>query len=142
VLDGAGGNDVLKGGAGNDTLKGGAGNDFLAGGSGNDLLTGGTGNDTFAFDSFGEGVDRITDFNKAQDKLSFDDIFDANKNGIEDELAESIASINDAGIGKSVVITFDNASTLTIDLVGTGAGSIVGTSQIADYLLGFNIIDH
>ncbi|TDQ80908.1 hemolysin type calcium-binding protein [Dongia mobilis] len=121
LLDGGSGNDTLLGLAGNDTLLGGLGNDFLAGGSGNDVMTGGAGNDTYAFGSFGEGDDIIKDFNKSQDILSFADILDANDNGILDELKDSITDIQDLGIGKNVVVIFDNGSTLTFEKAGTGA---------------------
>ena len=66
------GNDTLNGGAGNDTLNGGAGNDRLVGDFslnlntliGNDVLTGGSGADRFVYTRLGDGIDRITDFNR------------------------------------------------------------------------------
>lgn len=67
-LNGGTGNDKLFGGLGSDRLSGGAGNDLLRGGDGNDLLTGGAGADTFVFTA-GAGVDRITDFNTAEDVI-------------------------------------------------------------------------
>lgn len=75
--DGGIGSDTMEGGAGNDTLLGGSGADHLYGGTGADLLNGGTGNDTMAggagIDTFvfktGDGHDRITGFNTAQDRI-------------------------------------------------------------------------
>jgi len=61
---------VLTGGAGNDTLVSGAGIDVLIGGSGNDMLTGGASADVFRFDSFGSGLERITDFQAGLDHIA------------------------------------------------------------------------
>lgn len=44
---------------------GGAGNDFVSGDRGSDTLTGGTGADTFHTFS-GAGLDRVTDFSRAE----------------------------------------------------------------------------
>jgi len=65
TLVGNGGNDTLSGMAGNDSLFGGSDNDRLIGGTGTDTLTGGTGIDTFTINRFSEGVDTITDYNRA-----------------------------------------------------------------------------
>ncbi|MBD2678282.1 MULTISPECIES: calcium-binding protein [Nostoc] len=68
-------NNVLNGSGGNDTLSGLSGNDTLIGGSGNDVLVGGGGNDSFkyatgaAFSNATLGVDTITDFQTANDKI-------------------------------------------------------------------------
>ncbi|MBD2533715.1 FG-GAP repeat protein [Nostoc flagelliforme FACHB-838] len=51
--------DNILGSNGNDTLSGGYG--------GNDILTGGNGNDTFVFNSFGQNVDRLDDFDVTHD---------------------------------------------------------------------------
>lgn len=73
-LSGGAGNDTLIGEDGNDTLFSGAGNDFLAGGLGNDTLTGGGGSDRFYFGFPDEGVDIITDFSSADDRLQVEDV--------------------------------------------------------------------
>jgi Ca2+-binding RTX toxin-like protein len=65
TLNGGGGNEIVRGGQGDDVLFGGAGNDFLSGDLGNDTLTGGSGADIFHSFS-GAGIDRITDFNRAE----------------------------------------------------------------------------
>ncbi len=65
TLSGGDGADVLRGGKDNDVLSGGAGNDFVSGDRGNDTLTGGAGADLFH--TFGgAGLDRVTDFNRAE----------------------------------------------------------------------------
>ncbi|WP_280136966.1 MULTISPECIES: hypothetical protein [unclassified Rhizobium] len=74
-LYGEGGNDALTGGIGNDLLNGGIGNDILRGQAGNDTLTGGAGKDTFIFDtalSASTNVDKITDFNVADDTIQLE----------------------------------------------------------------------
>lgn len=78
-IDGGDGNDVLSGGGGNDYLSGGAGKDTLMGGLGNDVLTGGDDSDVFVFAadttasvSWGNQVDRITDF-RALSSVNNDD---------------------------------------------------------------------
>lgn len=77
---GGNGADIAKGGAGNDKLFGGAGadklygqgdHDRLDGGKGNDLLNGGDGKDVFVFRK-GTGTDKITDFDRSEDRLELD----------------------------------------------------------------------
>ncbi|WP_305072137.1 M10 family metallopeptidase [Microvirga puerhi] len=68
--------NVLRGGSGNDRLYGLDNNDTLIGGDGNDTLTGGLGDDAFVFNTKPNGttnVDRITDFNVADDTIMLDD---------------------------------------------------------------------
>ena len=68
------GNDTLYGSDGNDDLNGGSDNDVLYGGNGQDVLTGGAGADIFVFDAatIATNVDRIVDFNAAQDRIQLD----------------------------------------------------------------------
>jgi serralysin len=68
-LNGDAGNDLLFGFTGIDILNGGDNDDYLSGSLGNDVLTGGSGQDTFAFGSPNDGVDTITDFVVADDRL-------------------------------------------------------------------------
>ena len=74
TLRAGGGEDSLVGGDGSDLLRGGGGDDLFRGGLGLDRLTGGAGADTFAYQAPGEsgaaqGVDRITDFSRAEGDL-------------------------------------------------------------------------
>ena len=78
---GTGGSDVLDGGLGNDTLNGGSGNDVLIGGAGSDTLNGGTGADTFVWMLADRGTpgagptDTVVGFNEnVGDKLDLRDL--------------------------------------------------------------------
>lgn len=70
VVMGAG-NDTVIGNASDNLLYGGNGSDIIIGGKGGDELTGGAGADHFIFNS-GDGQDRITDFNVAEDIIELD----------------------------------------------------------------------
>lgn len=68
--------NTLLGYAGADNLNGGSGNDRLFGGAGADVLTGGANNDAFYFNSTLNAIsniDRIADYNVAQDTMYLDD---------------------------------------------------------------------
>jgi Ca2+-binding RTX toxin-like protein len=80
TLDGGAGNDRLFGGNGDgemfggdgdDVIDGQQGDDLIRGGAGNDILTGGEGADTFLFVEGDIGVDVITDFEIAVDRIVF-----------------------------------------------------------------------
>lgn len=68
---GGDGRDSLAGGVGHDSLFGGAGADRLDGGTGKDALTGGGGKDVFVFSTAlsASNVDRVEDFNVAEDSI-------------------------------------------------------------------------
>ena len=72
TCDGDGGNDIVRGGQGDDSVSGGTGDDWLSGDLGGDTLSGGAGADVFH--SFGgAGLDRVTDFNRAEgDRVQLD----------------------------------------------------------------------
>jgi len=70
TLEGRAGDDTLLGGNGNDMLSGGNGDDELNGGAGADTLSGGAGKDVFVFTELSNSdIDRITDFNPAEDVI-------------------------------------------------------------------------
>jgi parallel beta-helix repeat protein len=75
LLCGNAGNDILEGGSGFDTLSGGLGSDLLVGGSNNDLINLGndTERDTFLY-TFGDGSDRIQNFELGEDLFAIIDI--------------------------------------------------------------------
>jgi len=65
TCDGGAGADIVRGGQQDDVLSGGAGDDYMSGDRDSDTIGGGAGADTFH--SFGDaGVDRVTDFNRAE----------------------------------------------------------------------------
>ncbi|MER8596055.1 calcium-binding protein, partial [Mesorhizobium sp. M1182] len=65
----------LSGNEFSQTIVGNAGANIINGGGGADILTGNGGNDAFVFNSaLGAGnIDKVTDFNKLQDKIQLDD---------------------------------------------------------------------
>ncbi len=63
--------NILTGGNAGDILDGRGGNDTLIGGKSADQLTGGDGNDIFVISKDDGGVDFITDFTLADDKIQF-----------------------------------------------------------------------
>lgn len=70
TLSGGDGADVIRGGKDDDVLSGGAGNDFVSGDRGSDTVTGGAGADIFH--TFGgAGMDRVTDFSRADGDRAF-----------------------------------------------------------------------
>lgn len=113
VLTGDNSVDTIMGGEGNDVIDASDGDDLIAGNAGDDNMTGGKGADTF-FIRDGDGNDRIHDFRVADgDRIAFD-------------MAEirSLADLQDRmeQVGKDLIISFDNGSTLT--LRGVGADEI------------------
>ena len=66
--------NVIVGTAYDDTIYGNGGSDTLTGGGGADTISGGSGGDTFRYLSYADsratsGIDRITDFNPAEDLI-------------------------------------------------------------------------
>ena len=123
---GGAGDDTLVGDPEANALRGRAGDDVLDGGRGDDSLFGGTGADTFHFDNMsvggGDGNDKIFGFEEASDVLSFSDLIDSDADGDADlaDLLNAVSSVNDRGAGSDVVVTFDNASSVTFTGAGTG----------------------
>jgi len=72
-LKGSDQGDAINGTNATDRIDGYGGNDTLSGGAGDDMLNGGLGNDTYVF-GYGDGVDRIYDYDTGAntDSVSFD----------------------------------------------------------------------
>ncbi|MBB5751157.1 beta strand repeat-containing protein [Prosthecomicrobium pneumaticum] len=107
AIDGGSGDDLLFGDAGRDTIAGGSGDDTIEGGADDDVLSGGSGHDVFVF-AAGFGHDRVTDFSlsgSSADVIAFaDDLF-----------ADFAAVLGAADqVGRDVVITIDDATSLTL----------------------------
>ncbi|MBV6632266.1 MAG: choice-of-anchor L domain-containing protein [Alphaproteobacteria bacterium] len=69
TIFGGQGGDQIFGGKGNDVLFGNKDNDTIAGNLGDDILIGGSGADVFTI-ALGGGVDVISDFNAAEDRVN------------------------------------------------------------------------
>ena len=63
--------DILTGTNLSDRLEGQAGDDYIHGMNGSDIMTGGPGADIFHYQNPLEGTDQITDFNPANDRISY-----------------------------------------------------------------------
>lgn len=79
-ISAGGGDDYINAYGGNDYIYAGSGNDIIRGGTGMDVMSGGSGYDEFRFSVGDSGpgyfqADIITDFNRAYDWISFDNIY-------------------------------------------------------------------
>jgi len=114
TCDGGADADTVRGGQGDDVLTGGDGADWLSGDLGSDTVSGGSGADVFhAF--AGAGIDRITDFNRAEgDRILLDagSTFSVAQSG-----ADTVITIGD---GAQVVLAGVAMSSLTGDWIGVG----------------------
>ncbi len=142
-LFGSDGRDTLIGGTGNDTLNGGAdadvlfgddgadqllgsgGIDQLIGGAGGDILTGGAAADTFVFlavsDSAVGASDRITDFNRLEDRIDLRTI-DADSNTAGDQAFHFVSAFSrTAGEAVATYDALGGVTTLQLDVNGDGA---------------------
>jgi Ca2+-binding RTX toxin-like protein len=114
-LTGSNYNDVLVGNGANNILSGGNGNDTLRGAAGNDVLAGGAGRDIFIFAAplnAATNVDRINDFNVADDTMQLENTyftalsttgvltagaFQANTSGVASDSSDRIIYETDTG---------------------------------------------
>ena len=69
--------NLIEGTIGNDTLIGSLVSDRIVGFAGSDTITTGSGNDVLVYNSAGEGVDTITDFELGSDKIDMTSILGA-----------------------------------------------------------------
>ena len=134
TMDGGIGNDTLNGGEGSDHMLGGSGNDLLNGSEGVNTMTGGLGSDIFEFrknlDPAGpaNNYNTIKDFNKAQDTLSFYDVWEP---GIEN--TEILVGSNKAG---DVQLTFGETTVVLEGVHNSGWSSVDALEAV-----GFQIQD-
>lgn len=136
-IQGQAGADQLEGREGVDLLEGEAGNDVLIGGAGGDFLYGGIGADRFVYqllsDSSGTGVDRVLDFNSAQDLIDLSGI-DANVLTGGDQAFVFVSSFsNQAGQARLTYDSVTNRTMLDLDVNGDGIsdGSILIDGNVA-----------
>lgn len=108
------------------TIKGNAGANVINGGRGADTLTGNGGNDAFVFNTaLGAGnIDRITDFNKSQDKIHLDNAIFA---GLSSGALTSAAFFAGAAAHDSSDRILYNNSTGALSFDSDGIGGAVQT---------------
>jgi serralysin len=152
VLKGENGNDALVGASGADTLYGGAQNDLLRGGAGNDVLHGGPGDDKFRFDtalstSAVKNVDRVVDFNPAQDTIQLENsIFTKFGTGTTGAINPAYFKMNTTGVAQDsndYIVYETDTGKLFYDANGSAAGGSVQFALLqpnlvltgADYVL-------
>nr|RNJ67874.1 MAG: DUF4347 domain-containing protein [Leptolyngbya sp. IPPAS B-1204] len=126
VLFGNKGNDRLSGNTQNDRLNGGPGNDTLTGGNGSDRIRTGVGRDQINYRSAEHGVDRIVDFDVANDVINLRRIFNKPEYTNPDRF-RAYVRLRDS----------DNGAILRVDSNGDAAGgflrlAILQGVQIAD----------
>ncbi|WP_164760147.1 calcium-binding protein, partial [Mesorhizobium sp. M5C.F.Ca.IN.020.29.1.1] len=111
------------------TIKGNAGANVINGGRGADTLTGNGGNDAFVFNTaLGAGnIDRITDFNKLQDKLHIDNAIFA---GLSSGALTSAAFFAGAAAHDSSDRIIYNNSTGALSFDSDGIGGAVQTQFV------------
>ncbi|MDA8635723.1 Ig-like domain-containing protein, partial [Rhodobacteraceae bacterium] len=137
ITYGFSGDDILTGKGEADFLFGGADGDTLRARGGDDTLSGGTGADTFTFESSGNGLDTITDFDDTQsDVLDLDAIITGglyNSGTAVDATANNaiaLASVDN----KFVYFEVSDVTSATIDEASLFGGSLdfaaEGTSTI------------
>jgi Ca2+-binding RTX toxin-like protein len=105
-FSGLGGNDRVAGGAGDDEISGDDGDDMITGNGGADTVTGGAGADVFRYLTYadsraGDGIDTITDFNDAVDRLDLVEFGGA-----------TLVSAWQPGGGRQATLDFDGSRTL------------------------------
>jgi serralysin len=124
--------DQLRGNEGKDQISGGSGNDRLYGGEGNDVLNGGSGSDLFYFTDALDGrrnVDRISDFNVADDTVRLDDaVFTGLARGV---LSADAFTIGGQATDAADRIIYDSQSgNLYYDSDGSGSASQVRFAKV------------
>ena len=131
------GEDILTGKGEADFLFGGADGDTLRARGGDDTLSGGTGADTFVFESSGNGLDTITDFDDTQsDVLDLDAIITGglyNSGTAVDATANNAIALANVD-NKFVYFEVSDVTSATIDEASLFGGSLdfaaEGTSTI------------
>ncbi len=124
--------------AGADTLTGGGGSDLLDGGLAADTLTGNAGEDSFRFSTeLGAGnVDRITDFNVANDTILLDSLTFASVGG-DGALALGALYGSAAGVAHDAddrIIYDTDSGALSYDADGSGQAAAIQFAQLSTNL--------
>ncbi len=139
-INGNNGANAVYGMGGNDTLYGYAGNDWIKGGPGNDILYGGAGLDNFIFDaalSATINLDRIGDFNVAQDTIRIDNAVMPGLGTTLGTLASGKFWKSTAGVAHDVddrIIYDTDTGRLFYDSNGNAAGGAIQFAVLAPNL--------
>ena len=120
-IDGGADNDLILGFGDDDTIGAGGGNDVVIGGAGDDVLDAGAGSDRFRYDSIGDGLDQILNFDgdptDGQDVLDLDALFDALGVATADRAARvQITDMDGGGDGPTWLIQVDTDGAGGVDL--------------------------
>jgi hypothetical protein len=97
---------------------------FMAFGSG--------GVDSFLLDLAQEAVTTLVGFNRANDRLSFSGVADANANGSIglSDLFAMVSGVSDFGSGGDIVVDFTTGASLVLQGAGTSGGSVTSMSNL------------
>ncbi|HMW17877.1 MAG TPA: M10 family metallopeptidase C-terminal domain-containing protein [Accumulibacter sp.] len=141
TMNGGNGNDLLWAGNGADLLNGGAGNDQIYVGGGADTISGGLGFDRFIFqnttDSNAAAIDRIIDFNGAEDLIVLEPLFFV----INSQNTQFIGSnaFSMSGVPEIRVTSSAGTQLVEVDTTGNGGADmviqVVGTALALDDFL-------
>jgi Ca2+-binding RTX toxin-like protein len=129
---------TLVGNTSANTLTGGSGNDTISGGLGSDVLKGGAGRDTFVFNTKpgSSNIDRITDFNPAEDTIRLENAV-MTKLGSWGGLAASKLRVGTKALdGDDHVVYNSQTGALYYDYDGSGSGA---AAQIATLSTGLKM---
>jgi trimeric autotransporter adhesin len=131
TLTGGSGSDTLSGGTGADSLNGGAGTDSLVGGVGNDVIDGGASADTI---TGGDGIDTIT-LGSGNDVVIYSAVSDSNSSTGVDTITDFATAEDklEITLSYSTLNTDQTVSAARVDTAGTG---VDGVSAANDKLTG------
>jgi Ca2+-binding RTX toxin-like protein len=147
LIFGGSGDDLIFGGGGNDIIFGQDGDDTIFGQGGNDILSGGAGNDIFYYKGLLSGavtssalfgIDRISNFTSAQDKISLSKgTFGAITSAAGTAIGANFVTVDDDSLvdTQSAAIVYSlNSGGLFYNQNGAAAGFGANGGQFANLL--------
>jgi hypothetical protein len=96
------------------------------------MAFGSGGMDTFLLDLAQEAVTTLVGFNRANDRLSFSGVADADANGSIglNDLFAMVSGVSDFGSGGDIVVDFNSGASLVLQGAGTPGGSVTSMSNL------------